>query len=86
MQSLLRHPWTRSQSTDTYSSSKAKILSLCVLSKIGPLLQGGNDLDILDLGLRDTAEDVKIEAVIAMPVILMWSGFGLLNHIFKRLE
>ncbi|XP_004231457.2 serine/threonine-protein kinase ATR isoform X1 [Solanum lycopersicum] len=86
VQSLLRHPWTRSQSTDTYSSSKAKILSLCVLSKIGPLLQGGNDLDILDLGLRDTAEDVKIEAVIAMPVILMWSGFGLLNHIFKRLE
>ncbi|XP_027767681.1 serine/threonine-protein kinase ATR isoform X1 [Solanum pennellii] len=86
VQSLLRHPWTRSQSTDTYSSSKAKILSLCVLSKIGPLLQGGNDLDILDLGLRDTAEDVKIEAVISMPVILMWSGFGLLNHIFKRLE
>ncbi|TMX00805.1 hypothetical protein EJD97_000115 [Solanum chilense] len=86
VQSLLRHPWTRSQSTDTYSSSKAKILSLCVLSKIGPLLQGGNDLDILDLGLRDSAEDVKIEAVIAMPVILMWSGFGLLNHIFERLE
>ncbi|KAH0698336.1 hypothetical protein KY290_016254 [Solanum tuberosum] len=86
LQSLLRHPWTRSQSTDTYSSSKAKILSLCVLSKIGPLLQGGSDLDILDLGLRDTAEDVKIEAVISMPVILMWSGFGLLNHIFKRLE
>ncbi|XP_055815485.1 serine/threonine-protein kinase ATR isoform X2 [Solanum dulcamara] len=86
MQSLLRLPWTRSQSTDTYSSSKAKILSLCVLSKIGPILQGGNDLDILDLGLHDTAEDVRIEAVISMPVILMWSGCGLLNHIFKRLE
>ncbi|CAN4112596.1 unnamed protein product [Withania somnifera] len=86
MQSLVRLPWTSSQSTDTYSSSKTKILSLCVLSKIGPVLQGENDLDILDLGLRDTAEDVRIEAVISMPVILMWSGFGLLNHIFKRLE
>ncbi|XP_059314440.1 serine/threonine-protein kinase ATR isoform X2 [Lycium ferocissimum] len=86
MQSLLRLPWTRSQSTDTYSSSKAKILSLCVLSKIGPVLQDGNDLDILDLGLRDTAEDVRTEAVISIPVILMWSGFGLMNHIFKMLE
>ncbi|PHT64079.1 Serine/threonine-protein kinase ATR [Capsicum annuum] len=86
MPSLLRLPWTSSQSTDTYSSSKAKILSLRILSKIGPVLQGENDLEILDLGLRDTAEDVKIEAVISMPVILMWSGFGLLNHMFKRLE
>ncbi|MCD7463303.1 hypothetical protein HAX54_050313 [Datura stramonium] len=86
MQSLLRLPWTRSQSTDTYSSSKAKILSLCMLSKMGPVLQGGNDLDILDLGLLDTAEDVRTEAVISMPVILMWSSFGLLNHMFKRLE
>lgn len=86
MQSLIRLSWTGSQSTDTHSLSKAKIISLRVLSKMGAVLQGGNDLDILDLGLHDTAEDVRIEAVISMPVILMWSGFGLLSHMFKRLE
>lgn len=44
------------------------------------------DLEILNLGLRDEEEEVRIEAVLSMPVIVLFSGFGCLPHMFNRLE
>lgn len=65
---------------------KAKCLSLQALSKLGSILHAGNNLNILDLSLNDEAEEVRIEAVRAMPLIVLCSGFCLLAHMFKRLE
>ncbi|XP_031124475.1 serine/threonine-protein kinase ATR isoform X2 [Ipomoea triloba] len=86
MRPLLRLPWSNSISINSQPPWKAKCLSLQVLSKIGPWLQNGNDLDILDLGLLDEMEEVRREAVYSMPIIVMWCGYGLLTHMFKRLE
>ncbi|RVW66983.1 hypothetical protein CK203_066082 [Vitis vinifera] len=54
-----------------------------VQSKIGPSLKTESILEVLDLGLQDEADEVRIEAVISMPVIVLWSG---LDVLFRRLE
>ncbi|RAL53196.1 hypothetical protein DM860_006868 [Cuscuta australis] len=83
---LLRLPWSNSVSINSLPPWKAKCHSLQVLSKIGLFLQNGNDLDILDLGLLDEIKEVRGEAIISMPMIVMWCGYGLLMPVFKRLE
>lgn len=86
MGSILKLPWVYSLATfEVHPPWKAKCLSIQVLSKMG-FSQIGNNLDILDLSLRDEADEVRLEAVISMPLIVLWSGYGLLIHMFKRLE
>lgn len=84
---LLKLPWTNSiVVTEPHPPWKAKCLSILILSKIGPSLNFESDLEVLDLGLRDEAEEVRMEAVISMPVIVFWSGFRVLTYMFRRLE
>ncbi|CAN4107316.1 unnamed protein product [Withania somnifera] len=79
MRSLVTLQWTRSQSTvPTHDRRQRSFLCVCFL-KLGLYCKVEMIFDILDLGLRDTPEDVRIVDVISMPVILMWSGYGLLN-------
>ncbi|KAM4099335.1 hypothetical protein ACJW30_07G150400 [Castanea mollissima] len=68
------HPW------------KTKCISVQVASKLGPSLKTETDLKILDFSFHDEVEEVRVEAVLSMPVIVLWSGLGLLMHIFRRLE
>ncbi|KAL2512513.1 Serine/threonine-protein kinase ATR [Abeliophyllum distichum] len=63
---------------------KAKCLSVRVLSRIRLIKHV--HLDVLDLGLHDEAEEVRIESIISLPVIVLCSGFGFLTHMFSRLE
>lgn len=53
---------------------------------LGAILKTENILEVLDLGLHDNAEDVRLEAVIYMPMMVLWSGLGILAQMFKRLE
>ncbi|XP_059653895.1 serine/threonine-protein kinase ATR [Cornus florida] len=86
MQIVLKLPWTHCiVSSESHPPWKMKCLSIQVLAKIGPTSQSGNGLEILDLGLHDEAEEVRIEAVASMPVMVLWSGCGILPHVFKRL-
>ncbi|KAK4477252.1 hypothetical protein RD792_016466 [Penstemon davidsonii] len=84
---LLKLPWNCTPSTiRSHPPWNAKCLSIRILSRVGWISQNGVDLDILDSGLHDKEEEVRIEAVISMPVILLSSGFGFLTHMFNRLE
>ncbi|KAI3446300.1 hypothetical protein Pfo_002965 [Paulownia fortunei] len=84
---LLKLPWNCAPSIiESHPHWKAKCLSIRILSRIGCITQHGVDLDILDLGLHDGEEEVRTEAVISMPVIVLFSGFGFLTHMFNRLE
>ena len=65
---------------------RTKCLSVQGQSKIGPSLKTESILEVLDLGLHDEAVEVRIEAVISMPVIVLWSGLDVLIHVFRRLE
>ncbi|KAL7237094.1 hypothetical protein ACSBR1_020211 [Camellia fascicularis] len=84
---LLKLPWTRTLViAEPNPPWKTKCLSVQVLSKMGCILKSESDFEVLDLGLQDEAEEVRTEAVISMPVIVLWSGFAILTHLFKRLQ
>lgn len=87
LQQVLKLPWIcASQIIELHPPSMAKCLSCRILSRVGSIRQHGLDLDILDLALHDKEEEVRIEAVISMPLIPVFSGFGFLPHMFNRLE
>ena len=72
--------------TESNPPWRTKCLSVQVQSKIGLSLKTKSILEVLDLGLQDEADEVRIEAVISMLVIVLWSGLDVLRHIFRRLE
>lgn len=84
---VLKLPWSHTLLTiDHHCLWKTKCLSLQVASKLGPSLNREAILEVLDLGLRDEAEEVRIEAVNSIPVMVLWSGHDLLSPVFKRME
>jgi len=84
---VLKLPWTHTLiATDNQLPWKIKCLSLQVLSKLGPSLSTEVVLEVLDLGLRDEAEEVRTEAAISMPVMVLWSGLDVSPPVFERME
>ncbi|KAL3621412.1 hypothetical protein CASFOL_036324 [Castilleja foliolosa] len=84
---VLKLPWNCAHSIiGSDAPWKAKCLSIRILSRVECRTQHRLDLDILDLGLHSEEEEVRIEAVISMPVIVLFSGFGFLPHMVDRLE
>ncbi|XP_047310870.1 serine/threonine-protein kinase ATR [Impatiens glandulifera] len=84
---LLRLPWTHTLAVcEPYYMRKTKSLALLVLSKMGCLSECGDDLDILDMSLKDEDEEVRKEAIGSLPLIVLWSGFSLMTRIFRILQ
>ena len=84
---VLKLPWTHSlMVAEPHHPWKTKCISVQVASKLGPSLKTETDLEIMDFSLHDEVEEVRVEAVLSMPVIVLWSGLGVLTHIFRRLE
>ncbi|BAT93667.1 hypothetical protein VIGAN_08019000 [Vigna angularis var. angularis] len=84
---VLKIPWTHMPvAIDNRSPCKTKCLSLQVVSKLGPSLSEKVVLEVLDLGLHDQAEEVRTEAVISMPVMVLWSVLDVSSPVFERME
>ncbi|XP_059445807.1 serine/threonine-protein kinase ATR isoform X2 [Corylus avellana] len=84
---VLKLPWSHSLLiTEPQNTWKTKCISVQVASKLGSSLKTEIGLEVLDLSLRDEVEEVRLEAVVSMPVIVFWSGLGVLTHIFRRVE
>ncbi|KAK7343322.1 hypothetical protein VNO77_11979 [Canavalia gladiata] len=84
---VLKLAWTHMLTAiDNHCPWKAKCLSLQVVSKLGPNLNSEVVLEVLDLGLHDEAEEVRTEAAISMPVMVLWSGLDVSSPIFERIE
>ncbi|KAF2302161.1 hypothetical protein GH714_033137 [Hevea brasiliensis] len=87
MHMLLKLPWTHSHMVaGPHPPWKAKCTSVKVVPMLGNSLKTESVLEVLDLGLHDDAEDVRLEAVISMPMIVLWSGLGVLAQMFERLD
>ncbi|KAL5713935.1 non-specific serine/threonine protein kinase [Ranunculus cassubicifolius] len=86
LRTVLKLPWTHSIAISDQSLCMTKCLSIQALSKIGVGFEDEVILEVLDLALHDEIEEVRVEAVISMPVIVMCSGLGLLVHMLERLE
>ncbi|KAF5745781.1 serine/threonine-protein kinase ATR isoform X1 [Tripterygium wilfordii] len=84
---VLKLPWTHFLAVnEPHPLWKIKCISVQVASKLGPSLKTESDLEILDLGLSDEVEEVRLEAMISMPVMVLWSGLEVLTHMFRRLQ
>ncbi|KAI3718255.1 hypothetical protein L6452_19118 [Arctium lappa] len=86
MQLVLKIPWNHSLlAAELCLPWKTKCFCLQILSMLGPLSESESDLDVLDLGLQDEAKEVRSEAIIAMPLIVL-CRFGTVAQIYRRLE
>ncbi|KAK4847635.1 hypothetical protein QYF36_004185 [Acer negundo] len=84
---VLKLAWTNPVVvTEPHPPWKTKCIAVQVVSKIGQSLSTEIVLEVLDLALLDESEQVRIEAVLSLPVIVLWSGLGVLTHMFKRLK
>ncbi|CAO2815672.1 unnamed protein product [Amaranthus hypochondriacus] len=83
--SVLELPWTHSlEVIETHQSWRSKCLSIQVLSKIAP--NSELQLHVLNLGLHDEVEEVRIEAVMSMPVIVLSSGLRAYSTVISWLK
>lgn len=84
---LLKLPWTHVLLVnDNHCPWKTKCLSLQVLSKLGPSLNTEVALEVLEFGLHDEAEEVRTEAAISIPVMVLWSGLDVSSPVFQKME
>jgi serine/threonine-protein kinase ATR len=72
--------------TETSSNYKIEYLLLQVFAKIGNRLTSGCDLEFLDLAIRNGTAEIKNEAIISLPIIVLYSGPRMLGAMFKKLE
>ncbi|EXB24045.1 Serine/threonine-protein kinase ATR [Morus notabilis] len=83
---LLKLPWTHSIiGSEPKLLRKTKCISVQVASKLSDS-RSEPDLEVLDLGLHDEDEEVRSEAIISMPMIVMWSGLRILSRLLRRME
>uniref|UniRef100_A0A7N0U878 Serine/threonine-protein kinase ATR n=1 Tax=Kalanchoe fedtschenkoi TaxID=63787 RepID=A0A7N0U878_KALFE len=83
---VLKLPWSGASAVDEdHPSWKSKCLSVQVFSKTGAS-KSEIDFEVWDLGILDDAEYVRMEAVMSMPLIVIWSGAGALMEVFKKLK
>ncbi|XP_022748509.1 serine/threonine-protein kinase ATR-like isoform X3 [Durio zibethinus] len=84
---VLKLPWTHTLVVPkSHLPWKAKLISVQVVSKLGPRFSTGRGFEVLDLALHDEIEEVRKEALVSMPVIVVWSGLDTLANMFRRLE
>ncbi|KAK8624063.1 hypothetical protein V6N13_065420, partial [Hibiscus sabdariffa] len=83
---VLKLPWTHTLLVPKLNLPwKAKLISIQVASKLGPTFSSRTGFEVLDLALHDEVEEVRKEALVSMPVIVVWSGLDTLTNMFRRL-
>ncbi|KAE8671371.1 Serine/threonine-protein kinase ATR [Hibiscus syriacus] len=83
---VLKLPWTHARLVPKlHLLWKGKIISIQVASKLGPSFSSRTGFEVLDLALHDEVEEVRKEALVSMPVIVVWSGLDTLANMFRRL-
>ncbi|XVE48802.1 hypothetical protein DITRI_Ditri01bG0031900 [Diplodiscus trichospermus] len=84
---VLKLPWTHSLVVPKPRRPwKAKLMSVQVVSKLGPRFSTATSFEVLDLALHDEVEEVRKEALVSMPLTVIWSGLDTLANMFRRLE
>ncbi|XVE93918.1 hypothetical protein REPUB_Repub01dG0235600 [Reevesia pubescens] len=84
---VLKLPWTHTLLVPKpHLPWKAKLISVQVVSKLGLRFCTVSGFEVLDLALCDEVEEVRKEALVSMPLIVIWSGLDTLADMFRRLE
>ncbi|MBA0591826.1 hypothetical protein Gorai_008822, partial [Gossypium raimondii] len=84
---VLKLPWTHTPVVPKpHLPWKSKLFSIQVASKLGPSFSSRTGFEVLDLALHDEVEEVRKEALVSMPVMVISSGLDTLANMFRRLE
>jgi serine/threonine-protein kinase ATR len=72
--------------TQTTSDYKIKCLLMQVIAKLGQRLNAERDLEVLDLAIHNEIAEIQNEAIMSLPIIVLYSGPKMLGAMFKKLE
>lgn len=85
--SLLKRVWSDGHvSTQTCLDWNLKCLVVQVIAKIGNRLNIDCDLELLELAIHSESVEVQNEALMSLPIIVLYSGPRMLGVMFKKLE
>ena len=85
--SLLKWMWSDGHaSTQACLDWKLKCLMVQVVAKIGDRLNTECDLEILESAIHSESVEVQNEALMSLPIIVLYSGPRMLGVMFKKLE
>jgi serine/threonine-protein kinase ATR len=85
--SLLKRVWSDGHaSTEACLDWKLKCLMVQVIAKIGDRLNTECYLEVLELAIHSEAAEVQNEALMSLPIIILYSGPRMLGVMFKKLE
>lgn len=73
-------------STQTCLDWNLKCLVVQVIAKIGNRLNIDCDLELLELAIHSESVEVQNEALMSLPIIVLYSGPRMLGVMFKKLE
>jgi serine/threonine-protein kinase ATR len=57
-----------------------------VIAKLGQRLNAERDLEVLDLAIHNEIAEIQNEAIMSLPIIVLYSGPKMLGAMFKKLE
>ncbi|KAL6873568.1 hypothetical protein ACP4OV_013650 [Aristida adscensionis] len=88
--SLLKLIWDVGHDiTQTCSESsdyKIKCLLIQILAKVGYRPNADCDLEVIDLAIHTGIAEIQHEALMSLPIIVLYSGSRMLGAMFKKLE
>ncbi|CAL5040806.1 unnamed protein product [Urochloa decumbens] len=85
--SMLKLMWDDGHAvTQPSSDYKIKCLLMQVIAKTGNRLNDGCDLEVLDLAIHNGASEIQNEAIMSLPIIVLYSGPAMLGAMFQKLE
>jgi serine/threonine-protein kinase ATR len=84
---LLKRMWSDGHaSTQACLDWKLKCLMVQVIAKIGDKLNTECYLEVLELATHSESAEVQNEALMSLPIIVMYTGPRMLGVMFKKLE
>ncbi|EMS47941.1 hypothetical protein TRIUR3_17377 [Triticum urartu] len=84
--SLLKRVWSDGHVSTQTCLDKLKCLVVQVIAKIGNRLNIDCDLELRELAIHSESVEVQNEALMSLPIIVLYSGPTMLGVMFKKLE
>uniref|UniRef100_J3MHR6 Serine/threonine-protein kinase ATR n=1 Tax=Oryza brachyantha TaxID=4533 RepID=J3MHR6_ORYBR len=83
---LLKLVWDDGYAASPTYSDKLKCLAVQIIAKIGSRLNAECDLEVLELAIQSETTELQNEALMSLPIVVLYSGPKMLGAMFRKLE
>uniref|UniRef100_A0A0D9WU94 Serine/threonine-protein kinase ATR n=1 Tax=Leersia perrieri TaxID=77586 RepID=A0A0D9WU94_9ORYZ len=84
--SLLKLGWDDGHLASQTYSDKLKVLAVQIITKIDSGMNVECDLEVLELAIQSETAELQNEALMSLPIIVLYSGPRMLKAMFRKLE